>query len=128
MYPRWANKDLALHLKLSKSTVTKYLAPSRCILHTFNTGTVRELVSSTTNVTPAETFRGKWILLDMSPVEWGDIGNFVAAGWKYLTQIMVLHRLATESSTPVCNWVDEEQMFVNSHETYYLAQCRSHRG
>lgn len=29
--PGWSNKDLAAHLKLSESTVTKYLSPSRCI-------------------------------------------------------------------------------------------------
>jgi ParB/RepB/Spo0J family partition protein len=28
--PGWTNKDLAAHLKLGESTVTKYLAPSRC--------------------------------------------------------------------------------------------------
>ena len=28
---RWTNKDLASHLKLSESTVTKYLSPSKCI-------------------------------------------------------------------------------------------------
>jgi len=28
--PGWANKDLASHLKLGESTVTKYLSPSRC--------------------------------------------------------------------------------------------------
>lgn len=29
--PDWGNKDLAVHLKLSESTITKYLAPSKCI-------------------------------------------------------------------------------------------------
>jgi len=29
--PSWTNKDLAAHLKLGEGTVTKYLAPSRCI-------------------------------------------------------------------------------------------------
>jgi ParB family chromosome partitioning protein len=29
--PDWSNKDLAEHLNLSESTVTKYQAPSRCI-------------------------------------------------------------------------------------------------
>ncbi len=29
--PGWSNKELAAHLKLGESTVTKYLAPSRCI-------------------------------------------------------------------------------------------------
>lgn len=28
--PGWGNKDLAAHLKLGESTITKYLAPSRC--------------------------------------------------------------------------------------------------
>lgn len=29
--PSWGNKDLAAHLKLSESTITKYLAPSKCV-------------------------------------------------------------------------------------------------
>jgi len=29
--PGWSNKDLAAHLKLGESTVTKYLSPSRCV-------------------------------------------------------------------------------------------------
>lgn len=29
--PEWNNKDLAAHLKLAESTVTKYLAASRCV-------------------------------------------------------------------------------------------------
>ncbi len=29
--PGWSNKDLAAHLKLNESTVTKYLSPARCI-------------------------------------------------------------------------------------------------
>jgi len=31
LHQKWTNKDLAAHLKLSESTVTKYLSPSRCI-------------------------------------------------------------------------------------------------
>lgn len=98
------------------------------ILSVFNTGVVRDLVSTTTNVSPADMFRGKWVLVDCPPAEWGDIGNFIAAGWKYLTQKMVLRRHATANSNPVCIWCDEAQMFVNSHDAHYLAQCRSHLG
>lgn len=29
--PGWSNKELAAHLKLGESTVTKYLSPSRCV-------------------------------------------------------------------------------------------------
>lgn len=98
------------------------------ILSVFNTGVVRDLVSAKTNVTPADMFAGKWVLVDMSPAEWGDIGNFVAAGWKYLTQKMVLRRHATANSNPVCIWCDEAQLYVNSHDAHFLAQCRSHLG
>jgi hypothetical protein len=98
------------------------------ILHTFNTGVVRDLVSTTTNVTPDDMFAGKWMLIDMAPAEWGDIGNFVAAGWKYLTQKAVLRRHAGEGDAINVIWVDEAQQFLNSHDAHYVAQCRSHKG
>ena len=98
------------------------------ILHTFNTGVVRDLVSGTTNVTPDDLFAGKWVLVDMAPAEWGDIGNFVAAGWKYLTQKAVLRRHANEADPITVIWCDEAQQFLNSHDAHYVAQCRSHRG
>ena len=98
------------------------------ILHVFNTGVVRELVSTTTNVTPDDMFRGKWVLMDMSPAEWGDIGKFISSGWKYLTQRAVLRRHATDGDAIHVIWCDEAQQFVNSHDAHYLAQCRSHKG
>jgi len=98
------------------------------ILHTFNTGVVRDLISTTTNVTPDDMFAGKWVLIAMPPAEWGDIGNFVCAGWKYLTQKAVLRRHAAEGDPINVIWCDEAQQFVNSHDAHYLAQCRSHKG
>jgi len=98
------------------------------ILHTFNTGVVRELVSTTTNVTPDDMFAGKWVLVDTAPSELGDIGNFVCAGWKYLTQKAVLRRHAGEADAINVIWCDEAQQFVNSHDAHYVAQCRSHKG
>lgn len=98
------------------------------ILHTFNTGIVRELVSTTTNVTPDDMFRGQFVLIDLSPAEWGDIGSFVCAGWKYLCQRAVLRRHATERDAINVIICDEAQQFVNSHDAHYLAQCRSHKG
>lgn len=98
------------------------------VLHVFNTGMVRELVSTTTNVTPDDMFRGKWVLVDMAPAEWGDIGKFVSSGWKFLAQRAVLRRHATENDAINVIWCDEAQQFVNSHDAHYLAQCRSHKG
>lgn len=41
---------------------------------------------------------------------------------------MILRRKAQGRDGPVVIWVDEFQQFVNSHDSHFLAQCRSHRG
>jgi hypothetical protein len=98
------------------------------ILHTFNTGIVRELVSTTTNVTPDDLFRGKFIFVDMPVSELGDVGAFVSGGLKYLCQRAILRRKASESSNVTVIWADEAQGVVTSFDAPFLAQCRSHRG
>ncbi|MEO2092203.1 MAG: hypothetical protein ABGY75_22330 [Gemmataceae bacterium] len=98
------------------------------ILHCFNTGVVRELVSTTTNVTPDDLFRGKFILIDMAISEWADIGSFVTGGLKYLCQKAILRRTAAEDSNVAVIWADEAQQVLTSFDAAFLAQCRSHRG
>lgn len=98
------------------------------ILHAMNTGIVRELVSTTTNVTPDDLFAGKWVLIDLAISEWSDIGSFVAAGWKYLAQKSILRRVADVDSNVVTIWGDEAQTILTSFDAHFLAQCRSHRG
>jgi type IV secretory pathway TraG/TraD family ATPase VirD4 len=98
------------------------------ILHTFNTGMVRELVSGETNCSPDDMLAGKWILVNMSPAEWGDQGAFVCGGWKFLTQKRVLRREAKDGDCINVIWCDEAQQFVTSFCAHYLAQCRSHMG
>lgn len=120
----WLNEFVFMADKTRSSIMTGVMG----ILHTFNTGIVRELVSSTTNVTPDDLFAGKWVLIDMAPSEWGDIGLFVAGGWKYLSQKALLKRVADSRSNVVTIWADEAQQFVNSFDAHTIAQCRSHRG
>lgn len=98
------------------------------ILHVFNTGVVRELVSTTTNCSPDDMLAGKWVIVNMSPAEWGDMGALVAAGWKFLTQRRVLRRHARPGDSINVIWADEYHQFVNSYDAHYLAQCRSHMG
>lgn len=119
---------LAEYPNMADKTRSSILTGVMGVLHVFNTGVVRELVSTTTNVTPDDMFRGKWVLVDMSPAEWGDIGKFVASGWKYLTQRAVLRRHVTDGDAITVIWCDEAQQFLNSHDSHYLAQCRSHKG
>ncbi len=98
------------------------------ILHVFNTGVVRELVSTTTNVSPDQMIEGKWVLVDMAPAEWGDSGALIAAGWKYLVQRRILRRRAEPGDNVVVIWADEYAQFANSYDAQYLSQCRSHLG
>jgi len=98
------------------------------ILHVFNTGVVRDMVSSGTNVSPDDMLAGKWVLVNMSPSEWGDIGSFICAGWKYLTQRAILRREAKRGDSINVIFCDEAHQFVTSHDSHYLAQSRSHFG
>jgi len=120
----WLNEFVFMADKTRSSIMTGVMG----ILHIFNTGIVRELASSGTTVTPDDLFAGKWVLIDMAPSEWGDIGLFIAGGWKYLAQKAVLKRVAHDQSNIATIWADEAQQFVNSFDAHYIAQCRSHRG
>jgi type IV secretory pathway TraG/TraD family ATPase VirD4 len=113
---------------MADRTRSSILAGVMGILHTFNTGVVRLLVSTTTTISPDDLFKGKWILVDMAPTEWGDAGKFVAAGWKYLAQRAILRRHVKEGDNIVTIWCDEAWQFFNSFDAHFIAQCRSHQG
>jgi len=113
---------------MSEKTRSSIMTGVMGILHVFNVGVVRELVSTTTNISPDEMLAGKWIFVNMAPAEWGDMGALIAAGWKYLTQRRMLRRQAQPDGFINVIWADEYHQFVNSFDSYYLAQCRSHLG
>ncbi len=119
---------LAEFPSMAEKTRSSIMVGVMGILHVFNTGEVRELVSTTTNTSPDDLLAGKWVIVDMSLSEWGDMGCLVAAGWKYLVQRRVLRRNATDDDNIVVIWADEYDQFVTSFDAQYLAQCRSHRG
>jgi len=120
----WLNE----YPNMADKTRSSILVGVMGILHVFNTGVVREMVSTTTNVSPDDILAGKWVIVNMSPAEWGDTGLFVAAGWKYLTETAVLRRQATAASNIVTIWCDEAAQFVNSFDSHFITQCRSHMG
>ena len=113
---------------MADRTRSSILVGALGILFVFNTGVVRELVSTKTNVSPDDIMAGKWVIVNMSPAEWGDGGLFVAVGWKYLTEKAVLRRHANEKSSMVVIWCDEAAQFVNSFDSHFITQCRSHLG
>lgn len=93
--------------EMADKTRSSILTGVMGILHVFNTGVVRELVSTTTNVTPDDILAGQWLLVNMAPAEWGDFGALAAAGWKYLLQRQVLRRQAKLEDNVVVIWADE---------------------
>ena len=97
-------------------------------LHVSETGIVRESMSTVTNVSPDVFDQAKWILVDMPISTYGASGAFCLGAWKYLAQWHILRRHVTEN-TPVCVvWADEAQKVLNSKDSHFLAECRSHRG
>jgi hypothetical protein len=98
------------------------------ILHVYNTGIVREMVSGNTNVSPDDILAGKWVLVNFPPSTWGEVGSFICSGWKYLTEMAILKRKADPDSPFCVVWADESHQFVNSYDGYAIAQIRSHMG
>lgn len=113
---------------MNDKTRSSILAGVMGILHVFNTGLVRELISTRTTVTPEVMDEGKWVLVDMPVANYGVGGAFVAGAWKYATQRHVLRRAATAHTPITVIWVDEYQNHITSFDAKYLAECRSHYG
>jgi hypothetical protein len=119
---------LGSYPSMAEKTRSCIVAGVMGLLHVFNTGVVRQLVSETTTVSPDDTLAGRWVLVEMSPNDWGVSGNLVCAGWKYLTQLAVLKRRNVEGASVHTLWIDEAHLHVSSFDATYLAQCRSRRG
>jgi hypothetical protein len=94
------------------------------LLHIFNTGIVRELISGETNISPDDMRKGKFVLVDMAPSEWGEAGRFVCAGFKFLTQRSVLRREVNPGDCVNVIWGDEFHGIINSFDAQYIAECR----
>ena len=114
--------------RMADRTRSSILVGVMGILHTFNVGIVRELISTTTNVTPEVLEHGKSLLIDMPISSDGAAGAFVLGAWKWLMQWCILKHCVTENSPVIVLWSDENQKIVNSFDAAFLAECRSHRG
>jgi hypothetical protein len=114
--------------QMADKTRSGVIAHVMGILFVYNNGVVRELVSTTTNTTPDDMLQGKWVFVDMAPSVYGDMGRFISCGWKYLTQRRILRRKAVPADPPIIIWCDEAHQVVNSFDSEYLSQCRSHLG
>ena len=120
----WSHEFTTMENKVRSSI----LADVMNVLHTYNTGIVREMVSTTTTVSPADMAKGKWILIDFPIDVHGDSGRIIMHGWKLLTQKFILRRYAKPGDAVIVIHADEAQDMVNSFDSAFLAKCRSHLG
>lgn len=107
---------------------SSFLAGVENITHVFNTGLVREMISGETNFTPLDFEKGKWLLIDFSVHKYAASGRFIMAALKFITQKYVLRRTYTPGQASVIVFADEAQNVVNSFDSAYLNECRSHGG
>jgi hypothetical protein len=98
------------------------------VLHAMCSGVVRELLATTSTVTPKSLDKGVSWLIDMPVSRWGASGGFLNAAIKLAVQRHVLRRHVGSDKVVICLFSDEFQNHVNSFDAKYLAECRSHLG
>lgn len=114
--------------RLADKTRSCVMAGVLSTLHPFNSGLGRQLISTSTNFRLEEMLQGRWLFVNLPPAQFGDTGTLINCALKYASQLMVLRRQASPGDPIHCIWADEFQVFANSFDSHYLAQCRSHLG
>jgi hypothetical protein len=93
-----------------------------------NNGIARELLATTTNLSPELLEQRKWILVN-APIAPGDVTSAVInSAVKYAVQRHIIKRQAGPGDPLLCLFSDEFQKLANSYDAMFLAECRSHKG
>jgi type IV secretory pathway TraG/TraD family ATPase VirD4 len=106
-------------------TRSNTLATVLGVMSVYNSGIVRQLVSTTTNVIP-DHMNGKFILVNMPLKEYGESGRFVMAGFKYICQRWILKRHAQPGDGLIAIVSDEFQNIMSTYDTICVDEMRSH--
>ena len=114
--------------RLDERTRGNILVEINSVLAQMNTGVVRDLIGTDTDVSPADMAKGKWILVDIPLQIYGESGRIVGSAWKYLTQRFILARTAGPRDGPICIWIDEAHNYISTYDAVTLAEQRSHKG
>ncbi|MEZ6064060.1 MAG: hypothetical protein R3C19_27255 [Planctomycetaceae bacterium] len=93
----------------------------------FLTGSLRELFTTGTDVSPLDCLNGKIIVVDLPVLEYQTVGVLAASIWKYLFQLTVTQRRITDSSRPVFLWADEAQLTLLKTDTAFATVARGFR-
>jgi type IV secretory pathway TraG/TraD family ATPase VirD4 len=114
--------------RMNDRTRTSIEAGVYMTLHAMNTGIARELLATTTNLSPELLEQRKWILVNC-PIAPGDVTSAVInSAFKYAVQRHIIKRQARPGDPLICIFSDEFQKLANSYDALFLAECRSHKG
>ena len=98
------------------------------LLHVFNTGGVRDLLATSTTISPDILEECKWWLVNMPIVPGDATATFVNTAVRYAVQRHILRRKASNDSPLIAIFCDEFQKISNSYDSAFLAEARSHKG
>ncbi len=98
------------------------------LLHVFNTGIVRDLLATSTNISPESLEERKWWLVNFPIVPGDASATFVNTAIKYAVRRHILRRKPGPGDPLLAIWCDEFQKVSNSYDAAFLAECRSHKG
>jgi hypothetical protein len=113
---------------MDEKTRSNILAGVMNTLHTFNTGYVRQLLSTTTTITPKVMDEGKFLFINTPIARLGEEGLLILTLWKYFAQLHTLRRDPSNDNPPLIGFVDEFQNTVNSEDARFLAEARKNSG
>lgn len=108
------NFFLGTWLNLADKTKSIVETMVQSFLEKFMQDPLRDLFSNPTTIRPEDTLKGKIIVIDLPILVYDEIGRDAQILWKYLWQRAMQRRKITNKSRPVCLWVDEMHLFLNS--------------
>lgn len=112
---------------LSEKTRSIIVSTFTSMIDVLNRGILRDLLCTSTNVTPEDAERGRILLIDLPVKEFGVVGTVAQVIWKYAFQRSLERRDVRTSPRPVFWFADEAQNFVTSYDMQFQATCRSAR-
>jgi hypothetical protein len=113
---------------LSDKTRSVILSTFTSMCDSLNRGILRELFSNGSNIDPTAIERGKIIVVSMPLSEYGPVGRYGAALWKFAFQKSIERRDVSKSPRPVALWMDEGQLFLDpTHDFLFTSTSRSAR-
>jgi type IV secretory pathway TraG/TraD family ATPase VirD4 len=114
--------------RLNERTRTSIETSALGVLHAMNSGIARDMLSTSTDISPEILEKRQWIMVNM-PIVPGDVtAAVVNTAVKYAVQRHILKRQAGAGDPLLCIFSDEIQKLANSYDAMFLAECRSHKG